>query len=91
VADPGRRVVVFNRAAARLTGQVQADALGRDFADVLPLYDADGRDWWKCLNPYGGLSTRSRHPERPLYLPGKTWKYTKPSDGNVNKKKRIKK
>ena len=68
VADAGRRVVVFNRAAVRLTGMPKAEALGRDFADVLPLRDADGRDWWKCLDPYGGLATRTRHPERPLYL-----------------------
>ncbi|WP_406567800.1 sensor histidine kinase [Actinoallomurus soli] len=68
VADADRRVVVFNRAAARLTGITRAEALGRDFADVLPLRDADGRDWWKCLDPYGGLATRTRHPERPLYL-----------------------
>jgi PAS domain S-box-containing protein len=68
VADADRRVVVFNRAAARLTGIAENDALGRDFADVLPLRDVDGRDWWKCLDPYGGLATRTRHPERPLYL-----------------------
>ena len=36
VADADRRVIVFNRAAVRLTGVPQADALGRDFADVLP-------------------------------------------------------
>jgi hypothetical protein len=68
VADARRRVVVFNRAAVRLTGVPRAEALGRDFADVLRLYDTDGHDWWKCLDPYRGLATRSRHPERPLHL-----------------------
>jgi signal transduction histidine kinase len=68
VADAGGRVVVFNRAAVRLTGVARADALGRDGAAVLPLFDADGRDWWKCVDPYHGLSTRTRHPERPLHL-----------------------
>jgi signal transduction histidine kinase len=68
VADSRRRVVVFNRAAVRLAGVAQADALGRDFADVLPLFDADGRDWWKFVDPYHGLATRTRHPERPLHL-----------------------
>jgi PAS domain S-box-containing protein len=68
VADADRRVVVFNRAAVRLTGIPEGEALGRDFADVLPLRDADGRDWWKCLDPYGGLAIRTRHPERSLYL-----------------------
>jgi PAS domain S-box-containing protein len=68
VADTAGRVVVFNRAAVRLTGVARADALGRHFAEVLPLFDADGRDWWKCLNPYGGLATRTRHPERAVHL-----------------------
>ena len=72
VADGGARVLVFNRAAVRLTGIPAAEALGRDFRDVLPLYDAEGRDWWKCLDPYAGLSTRTRHPERSLYLTGGT-------------------
>ncbi len=69
VADRDARVVVFNAAASRMTGIPAAAALGRDFRDVLPLHDAEGRDWWKCLAPYDGLATRTRHPERPLYLP----------------------
>jgi len=68
VADADARVVLFNRAAVRLTGIPAEQALGRDFRDVLPLHDAEGRDWWKCLDPYGGLATRTRHPERSLYL-----------------------
>ncbi|GAA1582914.1 ATP-binding protein [Actinomadura kijaniata] len=72
VADDGARVVAFNAAAARMTGVDPADALGRDFRDVLPLHDAEGRDWWKCLAPYEGLATRTRHPERSLFLPGGT-------------------
>ncbi|MEV5709527.1 HAMP domain-containing sensor histidine kinase [Actinoallomurus sp. NPDC052274] len=90
VADADRRVVVFNRAAARLTGIAQAAALGSDFADVLPLRDADGRDWWKCLDPYGGLATRTRHPERPLYLGDGpellvTASYDREADGTVRR------
>jgi len=30
------------------------------------LHDADGRDWWKCVDPYGGLATRTRHTEQSL-------------------------
>src|SRR4051794_1304363 len=70
VADAEARVIVFNRAATRLTGVSAADAIGRDFRDVLPLHDAEGRDWWKCLEPYDGLSTRTRHLEHSLYLAG---------------------
>ncbi|KAB2371270.1 PAS domain-containing protein [Actinomadura montaniterrae] len=72
VADRDARVVVFNTAAERMTGIAAAAALGRDFRDVLPLHDAEGRDWWKCLAPYDGLATRTRHPERSLFLAGGT-------------------
>jgi len=36
---------------------------------VLPLRDAEERCWWGLTQPYHGLCTRSRHPERSLYLP----------------------
>jgi len=45
------------------------NALGRDIRQVLPLRDAEDRSWWACVDPYRGLSTRTRHPELPLYLP----------------------
>jgi signal transduction histidine kinase len=70
IADHAGRVTVFNRAAARLTGIAAESALGRDVRDVLPLRDADDRCWWAQTQPYGGLCTRTRHPERPLRLPG---------------------
>jgi signal transduction histidine kinase len=72
VADADRRVVVLNVTAAKLIGMTRAEALGKELPDVLTLHDAEGRDWWKCLDPYGGLSTRSRHPELSLYLPNGT-------------------
>jgi signal transduction histidine kinase len=68
VADEAGRVAVFNAAASRLTNVDPAEALGKDLFDVLPLHDADGRDWWACTDPYHGLQIRTRHPERPLYL-----------------------
>ncbi|MGH3277025.1 MAG: ATP-binding protein [Streptosporangiaceae bacterium] len=72
IADHAGRVVVFNRAAARLTGIIAAQAIGGDVSKVLPLRDADDRCWWTATQPYGGLTTRSRHPERCLYLPDGT-------------------
>jgi signal transduction histidine kinase len=72
VADETGKVAVFNRAATRLTGIPAAAALGCDVRDVLPLRDQDERCWWTLARPYGGLSTRTRHPERPLYLPDGT-------------------
>jgi signal transduction histidine kinase len=70
VADHLGRIVVFNQAAARLTGIAALNALGRDVRQVLPLRDSEDRSWWACVDPYRGLSTRTRHPELPLYLPG---------------------
>ncbi len=69
VAGADGRVVVLNPAAARMLGTTPAAALGRDFRDVLPLVDDQGRDWWKCTDPYDGLDTRSRQPEVSLSLP----------------------
>jgi signal transduction histidine kinase len=72
IADHAGCVIVFNRAAGRLTGIPPEHALGQDVRHVLPLQDADGRNWWAHARPYHGLSTRTRHPERSLYLPGGT-------------------
>jgi signal transduction histidine kinase len=68
IADEAGRVVVFNRAAARLTSIAAEEAIGKLVSDVLPFRDADDRDWWLFVDPYHGLATRTRHPERPLYL-----------------------
>jgi PAS domain S-box-containing protein len=72
IADRSGLVTVFNRAATRLTGIEPARALGRDVRDILPLRDSQERCWWAQSQPYGGLSTRTRHPERSLYLPDGT-------------------
>jgi signal transduction histidine kinase len=72
IADHAGRVIVFNRAASRLTGISAGRALGRDLRSVLPLQDGDARCWWQHSQPYQGLSTRTRHPERALYLPDGT-------------------
>jgi len=68
VADDVGRVITFNQAAARLTGFAAEEAVGKFVADVLAFHDDDGRDWWLCVDPYHGLATRTRHPERSLYL-----------------------
>jgi PAS domain S-box-containing protein len=68
VADEIGRIIVFNRVASRLTGLDSAEVTGKFVFDVLPLRDADGQDWWVHADPYHGLRTRTRHPERSLYL-----------------------
>jgi signal transduction histidine kinase len=68
VADEAGRIIVFNRVAARLTRLDPAEVIGKFVFDVLPLRDSEGRDWWVHADPYHGLPTRTRHPERSLYL-----------------------
>src|SRR6266568_2371455 len=68
VADQCGRVIIFNRAAERLTGIAAGQAVGRELPAALPLADAEGRCWWRQSRPYEGLSIRTRHPERSLYL-----------------------
>ena len=68
VADDVGRVIIFNQAAARLTSVAAEEAVGKFVSDVLPFRDDDGRDWWVFVDPYHGLATRTRHPERSLYL-----------------------
>ena len=68
VADQCGRVIIFNRAAERLTGISADQAVGRELPAALPLADGDGRCWWRQSRPYDGLSIRTRHPERSLYL-----------------------
>ena len=68
VADDAGRVIIFNQAAARLTSVAAEEAVGKFVSDVLPFRDDDSRDWWVCVDPYHGLATRTRHPERSLYL-----------------------
>jgi signal transduction histidine kinase len=72
VADDAGRVIIFNRAAERLTGMTATRVLGRELRTALPLVDRDGSCWWQQSRPYDGLPTRTRHPERSLFLPDGT-------------------
>lgn len=69
VADGNGRVICFNAAAARITGQRAEQALGEPLERALPLEDLEGRPWWRLTDPYGGLATRTGQPERNLLLP----------------------
>ncbi len=68
VADDTGAVVIVNVAAERLLGLPADELIGKDLGSVLPLIDRNNRDWWECANPYGGLATRTGHPERALTL-----------------------
>src|SRR3954447_5905500 len=68
VADADGRVELLNPAAERILRRTRDEVVGRDYREVLPLTDAQGRDWWTCTDPYNGLATRVRQPERLLTL-----------------------
>lgn len=67
VADEHGRVICFNAAAGRITGLRPSQVLGLPLERALPLEDLEGRRWWACTDPYGGLATRVGQPERNLY------------------------
>jgi hypothetical protein len=67
VVAPGV-VASVNSAAARILQAAPSDLVGKPLSAALPLIDPQGRDWWSCLDPFGGLSTRVRSPERLLSL-----------------------
>jgi signal transduction histidine kinase len=69
ITDAEGLVVVFNRAAERITELPAAGALGRQLDEALPLLDLEGRLWWACTDPYGGLAIRTGQPETRLLLP----------------------
>jgi PAS domain S-box-containing protein len=95
VADAEGRVVLINPAAERLLGRSLDEAVGHDLGEVLPLVDAQGRDWWQCTSPYDGLPTRVRQPEHILTLspgPGGTERdllvtasYVRDEDRRINR------
>lgn len=68
VADPTGMVQLLNPAGERILGRSADAAVGRPLADVLPLADEQARDWWACTDPFDGLSTRTRQPERRLVV-----------------------
>jgi PAS domain S-box-containing protein len=94
VADREGRVVLLNPAAERILDRSADETVGRDYREVLPLVDAQGRDWWECTNPYDGLPSRVRQPERLLTLTGNgrpdrdllvTARYVRDGDRRINR------
>jgi PAS domain S-box-containing protein len=68
VTDAVGTVVLVNPAAVRILSTTTDAVIGRDLRKVLPLADEQHRDWWQCTDPFGGLSTRTRQPERRLHI-----------------------
>ena len=68
VTDADGTVVLVNPAAERILSTSADAVMGRDLREVLPLTDEQHRDWWECTDPFGGLTTRTRQPERRLQI-----------------------
>lgn len=71
VAGADRRVTYANRRAERLLGCAAGELVGLPVTEALPLLEPGGNRWWDCLDPWGGLATRTGHRERMLLLPGR--------------------
>lgn len=65
-----RLVDYVNPRAARLLGRDESDLVGITAREALPFVEPGGNNWWDCIDPWGGLATRSGHRERMLLLPG---------------------
>ena len=89
VADRDGVVVAVNAAAAKIVDLDPAAAIGRELAVVLPLVDDEGRSWWSHSHPFDGIRTRTRQPERLLWVPGGqpvfvTATYVRPQGSNTS-------
>lgn len=71
VAGADRTIGYVNPRAARIVGRPAAELLGEKVVDAVPFIEPGGNRWWGCLDPWGGLATRSGHRERMLLLPGR--------------------
>jgi signal transduction histidine kinase len=69
LADAEGRVRLVNLQAARMLGIGAAEAEGKPLDDVLAVTNQDGGGWCQCVEPYGGLVTRTGVPEQSWVLP----------------------
>ena len=70
VADADGVVRQANDVARQLLGA--EELLGRPLAEVLPLQDLDGREWYAFTDPYEGLNIRRMQVEQAWRLPDGT-------------------
>ena len=72
VADEQGLIVYANERAAVIVGTPASKLLGQDIRLAMPLQENDGRSWWACTDPWGGLAIRSGHREKLLIIPGRS-------------------
>ena len=69
VADADGIVVSANAALLRMAKVPDDMVFGRHLADAMPLDDLNGNMWFECMQPYGGLNTRTRISEQSWWSP----------------------
>lgn len=68
VMDPAGLVLGLNHAAEKLLGADPAATIGQPLAELAPLTDETGRDWWECQSFARATRSIQRVPERALTL-----------------------
>lgn len=68
VAGPDLRVTGVNASGRRMLHLQGRDVAGRPLAEVLPLLDEQGNEWWECSRRVLALPGVTRQPERRLTL-----------------------
>ncbi len=69
LADSDGRVRLVNDRAGQLLGIRPETAVGEPLDDVLAVTNQDGAGWSACVQPYGGLVSRTGVPEQSWVLP----------------------
>ncbi|TCI99909.1 PAS domain-containing sensor histidine kinase [Aeromicrobium sp. IC_218] len=69
VAGPDGRVEYVNGFVRQLARAKGDEMLGMHLADALPFDDLNGHSWFECVDPYGGLATRTRISEQSWWSP----------------------
>jgi signal transduction histidine kinase len=72
VADEHGLIIYANERAAVIVGTPVSKLLGQEIRLAMPLQESDGRSWWECTDPWGGLAIRSGHREKLLIIPGRS-------------------
>jgi PAS domain S-box-containing protein len=83
VADADASIVYVNERACQILAMSAEKLIGTDIRTSFPLQDNEGRSWWTCTDPWGGLAIRTGHRERLLIIPGRgevlvTARYVRP-------------
>ena len=69
IANAEGIVIAANKALMRMARVPEELIIGRHIADAMPFDDLSGNQWFDCMEPYGGLDTRTRISEQSWWSP----------------------